>query len=367
MTNPRPAHDSGGKRGSKTDMAIEYKDYYAILGLSHDAGEEEVRTAFRRLARIYHPDKTGNDREAEDRFKEINEAYEVLGDGARRKRYDEFLSAWESNANGQDAWRNFSRAGNSGEGFARAGSRQHYRFDGAGFSEFFDELFGSRDRAPKARAPHRTTASNGSTDQCGDDLESDLWVTLNEVATGAVRPITMKRAMKCGTCYGMGQYNAHPCEACGGSGSLLHTDTYKVRIPKGIAEDSFLRIPGRGEQGLAHYPAGDLYLKVHYSAHPDFRVENGLLVHDLELAPWEAVLGSTVTIPTLDGKTTIRIPAGTQSGRKLRVRGKGLPGNSSAGDLLVNVIVQVPNSAALRERQLWEELARESTFHPRGN
>ena len=344
-----------------------------MLGISRAAAEDEVRLAFRRLARLYHPDKTGNDRDSELRFKEINEAYEVLGNPSRRQRYDDFLDAWKTSSGRESAWRNFSRPGHSDGEFGPDG-RQHYSFDGAGFSEFFDELFGSRERGSRSRAAHDRDRSERerperepTPDGQGDDLESDLWVTLNEVATGAIRPITMKRAVKCETCYGMGQYNAHACEACNGNGSRTLVDTYKVKIPRGIKQGSFLRIAGRGEAGVGHNPPGDLYLKVQYSPHPDFRVEDGSLVHELELAPWEAVLGSTVAVPTLEGKTTIKVPAGTQNGRRLRVKGKGLPGSTGAGDLIVQVVVQVPNSAVLKERQLWEELARESNFHPRAN
>jgi curved DNA-binding protein len=350
-------------------MAIEYKDYYGILGVSRSAGDEEIRNAFRRQARIYHPDKTGNDQAAEDRFKEINEAYEVLGDAQRRRHYDDFTGAWESSPGSDEAWRNFSRAGHFGEGSNGPRGREHFRFDGAGFSEFFEELFGRRQGNPRAKSQNnrqRESAEEVASGR-GDDLESDVWVTLDEVANGAVRPITMKRAMKCATCCGMGQYNAHPCEACDGNGSVVRSETWKVKIPKGIKEGAFLRVTGRGEQGVANGPPGDLYLKVHYSAHPDFRVEHGTLVHDLELAPWEAVLGATVSVPTLDGKATIKVPAGTRSGAKLRLKAKGVAGDTGPGDLILNIKVQVPGSTAVKERALWEELARESAFHPRDN
>jgi curved DNA-binding protein len=141
-----------------------------------------------------------------------------------------------------------------------------------------------------------------------------------------------------------------------------------VKIPKGIQEGAFLRIPGRGEQGIANGPPGDLYLKIHYAAHPDFRVERGNLIHDLDLAPWEAVLGTTLTVPTLAGPASIKIPAGTQNGAKMRVKGRGLPAaDATTGDLILNIRIQVPGSTALSERQLWEELARESMFQPRHN
>ena len=352
-------------------MAIEYKDYYQTLGLTRAASDDEIRSAFRRLARAFHPDKTGNDATAEDQFKEINEAYEVLGDPVRRQRYDEFVGAWSSGEWGPGGWENFVRHGTASPDFARAfgrgGSREHYSFDGAGFSDFFQQLFGNR-RAAEPRKTERTQRKEDPADLRGDDLESDIWVTLQEVTTGAIRPITMNRAVKCPTCLGMGQYNAHPCEKCDGKGSLLHSDTYKVKIPRGVREGAFLRVAGRGEQGLAEGPSGDLFLKVHYAAHLDFRIEHGALVHDLQLAPWEAVLGATVSVPTLDGKATVKVPAGTRNGCKLRLKGRGIPGaEGTSGDLILAVRVQVPAGARSRERELWQELANECQFMPREN
>ena len=346
-------------------MAIEYKDYYEILGVTRGANDEEIRQAFRRMARMYHPDKTGNNPDAEDRFKEINEAYEVLSDPNRRDRYDDFAGAWESGLTGDEAWKNFARNSQFGSG----DRKDHFQFDGPGFSEFFDELFprhgGSRNGPAKKPKP---SEQKGPVDGRGDDLETDLWVTLDEVVNGAVRTIGMKRAIKCATCFGMGQYNAHPCEACKGTGNILKDDTCRVKIPKGIKEGAFLRVPGRGEEGIANGPAGDLYLKIHYTAHPDFHVDRGMLVHDLDLAPWEAVLGTTIPVPTPAGPANIKVPAGTQNGAKLRIKGRGLPGaDSTPGDLIVNIRIQVPGTAAARERQLWEELAKESAFQPRHN
>ena len=214
-------------------MAIEFKDYYKILGVSRSADTEEIRRAFRKRARLYHPDITGNDRRSEDKFKELNEAYEVLGDPARRQRYDEFTIQWPPGSRFQDipGWDQFSetRAG------ANGGRSQHFTFTGAGFSEFFDQLFGPDGKRAfdQADRPLRSEVHNADSDGRGDDLESDLWVTLEEVAKGTVRPISMKRAVRCKTCYGVGQYNAHSCEACAGSGSILRTDTFKVKSRRG--------------------------------------------------------------------------------------------------------------------------------------
>jgi curved DNA-binding protein len=348
-------------------MAIQYKDYYEILGISRGANDEEIRRAFRRLARLYHPDKTGNDGRAEDRFKEINEAYEVLGDAQKRKRYDEFSSCSQSTS-ADEAWKSFT--GTDAFGSSKRSQADHFTFTSSGFSDFFDELFGRnadsfRREEPVHRAEQREPLGE---ETAGDDLESDLWVTLDEVVKGSVRPITLRRAVRCRTCYGMGQYNAHACEVCHGKGSVVETNAFKVKIPQGIREGTFLRVPGRGEQGIAGAPAGNLYLKIHYSVHPDFHFQNGHLQYDLELAPWEAVLGTTVVIPALQGRTTMRIPAGTQNGHKLRLKERGLPSADGLnGDLIVKVHVQVPAETETKERRIWEELARESAFNPRDN
>jgi curved DNA-binding protein len=348
-------------------MAVEYKDYYEILGVEPGAADDEIRRAFRSLARQYHPDKSGGDRLAEDRFKEINEAYEVLGDPSRRRRYDEFNTTWYASPSAEEAWRQFSQSG-----FDPSGPETENHTRSNGFSDFFSQLFGERQQeGPRYRPrPHVRTREEveAQTKGRGDDLESDIFVTLEEVATGGVRPINMRRLERCPTCYGVGQYNAHKCEQCSGNGNFLRSETYKVKVPKGIKEGAFLRIQGHGEKGLGNGPAGDLYLKVHYAAHPSFKVEGGQLIHVLEVAPWEAVLGTVVVVPTLDGRATIKIPAGTRSGDKLRLREKGLPGDdSSPADLIVEVKVQVPTNAPARERQLWEELARTSAYNPRDN
>jgi curved DNA-binding protein len=342
-------------------MAIQFKDYYEILGVSRQAGDDEVRRAFRKLARVYHPDKTGNDRRAEDRFKEVNEAYEVLGDREKRQRYDEFNSAWQSSS-ADEAWERFSRP----EGFASGGRSEHFTFTGAGFSDFFEQLFGQRPDSNRGAQPARPPADESA--GRGDDLEADIWVSLDEVARGAVRPIEMRRAARCQKCFGMGQYNAHRCEECQGAGNIPSTVACKVKIPPGVREGALLRVLGRGEEGLAGTPPGDLYLKVRYAPHREFQFERGHLTHELEIAPWEAVLGTSVSIPTINGRVSIKVPPGSQTGRKLRVRGHGLPAaEGGAGDLLVKLKVQVPTSAPPRELDLWRELARESTFQPRGN
>ena len=352
-------------------MAIEIKDYYFILGISKSAGDEEIRRAFRKLARLYHPDIAGNDRASEDKFKEVNEAYEVLSDPEKRKRYDEFNTRWKSPNGGfqmPPGWDSFSRGGPA------PGHADHFTFSGAGFSEFFDQLFSSttRNRGSTdsgSRSQHQPTSEPLSPEEAdgqGDDLEADIWVTLEEMANGAIRPITMRRSVNCPTCFGVGQYNAHRCEKCEGSGHIERTERYKVKIPQGVPEGICLRVPGQGEEGIAGAPHGDLYLRVHYATHPLFRVEAGQLCYDLMLAPWEAVLGINLTVPTLKAGVQIRIPPGTQSGQKIRIKERGLPEkDGSPGDLFVIPRIQVPRESTEREQMLWRELASSSVFYPR--
>jgi len=339
-------------------MAVEFRDYYVILGVSRSAGDDDIRKAFRKLARVYHPDVTGNDRRAEDRFKEVNEAYEVLGDPERRKKYDEFTLMWPSGNDWQfpPPWEEPA----SGSSKAKTGRSDHFTFTGTGFSDFFEQLFGQNSSQQFKRARNPGAEFYQDTVDEGNDLETDLYVNLDEVARGAVRPVTMRRAVRCSTCYGMGQYNAHTCEKCRGQGNIVQTNSFQVKVPAGIPEGACLRVEGQGEKGLIG-EAGDLYLKVRYAKHPDFHVDNGQLVYELELPPWEAALGTTASIPTFSGRVNIKVPAGAQSGQKLRLRHYGLPRlKGNAGDLLVQLKIQVPPATDSRQKQLWQELARET-------
>jgi DnaJ-class molecular chaperone len=196
-------------------------------------------------------------------------------------------------------------------------------------------------------------------------VEADFMVTLEEAAKGGVRSISLRRQVPCPRCRGAGNVNGSTCPECRGGGIIERTDTHKVKIPVGIRDGQSLRIAGQGEPGSGGAPAGDLYLRVRFAKHPDFRVVGSDLHYDLDLAPWEATLGTSVTVPTLDGDVNIKIPAGTSTGGKLRVRGRGLKGKDVAGDLIVNTRINVPKTLSPAERGLWEQLAQESNFNPR--
>lgn len=337
-------------------MSVEFKDYYATLGVARDAKEEDIKKAFRKLARKHHPDVAEDKKAAEEKFKEINEAYEVLGDPVKRQKYDTLGSNWREAEQYQGQappqWgggrRYTSAAGAQGQGPA-----QEFHFDGTGFSDFFEQYFGGGghsgqfhgfgDEEGFAEEVHR----QANRPRRGHDVEGDILVTLNEVLHGTDRPISLA--------------TADPRTG------KRDTKSFTVRIPPGAPEGKRIRVAGHGGEGTSGGAAGDLYLKVRYAAHPDFRARGGDLYYDLDLAPWEAVLGTEVVVRGLQGGIKVRIPAGTTQDGQLRLKGQGLPQGKSGerGDLYVIAHIQVPTQLSDQELALWQKLASESHFNPR--
>jgi len=350
-------------------MPVKYKDYYETLGVSRDASDAEIKKAFRKLAREYHPDVAKNKKQAEERFKEINEAYEVLGDPAKRKKYDELGPNWSAGADFRPppGWEGFG--GPRGGGFTSRGPRGEefdFQFGGTGFSDFFEQLFGARGARTGGFRRSGGFPEEEFARERGRDIEGDIMVTLEEAMRGSVRSVSVRHGVPCPHCGGTGQRARHLCNVCGGAGQVPKTETYQVKIPAGVCEGQRLRVAGRGEAGLGGGAAGDLYLRVRLAKHPDFEVDGQNLVYEAELAPWEAVLGANIRVPTLNGGVNIKIPPGTHNGQKLRVRGRGLPARAgNGGDLIVVARIEVPTHITDSERKLWEELARESRFNPR--
>jgi len=350
-------------------MSLEYKDYYKLLGIERTATQDEIRKAFRKLARQYHPDVAKNKKEAEEKFKEINEAQEVLGDPEKRKKYDALGANWKQGAEFRPppGWEGFG--GGSAGGFGGRGGRSRrsssggaeFEFGGTGFSDFFEQIFGRQaGRNGGGFAPDMQSAA-----EPGRDIAGDIMVPLTEALQGSVRAISLRRAVVCETCNGTGEVRGRACTKCGGSGRVTRTETQQVKIPAGVMEGQRLRVGGKGEPGVGGAPAGDLILTVRLAGHPDFRVEGEHLFYDLDLAPWEAVLGTSVSVPTLEGSVNIRIPAGTQGGHKLRVRGRGLGKEGARGDLFAVTRVRVPEQVTESDRKLLEQLAQQSKFNPR--
>lgn len=321
-------------------MAVEFKDYYQTLGVARDAGDEAIKKAFRKLARQFHPDVAQDKQAAEARFKEINEAYEVLSDPVKRRKYDRLGARWrEEAAEGQPppSW--------------EAAGGQEFHFGGTGFSDFFEQFFGGGRYGfqPGDTAEFHGATRGGGRARRGGDVEGDILVTLEEAMHGTLRSISMQRL------------NRQTGQA--------EIQEFQVRIPPGATDGRRIRVPGHGEPGLGGAPAGDLYLRVRHAAHPDFTTRAADLLHELDVAPWELVLGAEVIVPTLDGSIKLRIPAGSQPGQQLRVRGRGLPRDKSGerGDFYVTLNVQFPAAPGPAQRELWEKLRDTSEFHPRSS
>lgn len=303
-------------------MAVRYKDYYQALGVERSASKEQIRKAYRALARRYHPD-VNKSAGAEDRFKEITEAHEVLSDPEKRKRYDTLGANWQA---GQD----FAPPPGWESAFGGAGAESFS--DLGDFSDFFASLFGGRGVDPRSRA---------SRPRRGQDQEAELEVTLREVIDGGRKRVTLQD-----------------------DGGQRRFD---VALPIGVRDGTRIRLGGQGSAGAAGGPAGDLYLRVRLLRDPRFTVDGDDLRSTVRVTPWEAALGAAVDVETVTGQATVKIAPGTSSDQTLRLRGLGLPRTADQrGDLLVTLQIAVPTTLTARERELFEQLAKESAFHPRG-
>jgi curved DNA-binding protein len=279
-------------------MATATRDFYDVLGVERSASADEIRRAYRALARRYHPD-VNKDHDAGERFKEVSEAYDVLSDPEKRERYDRF-------------------------GGAADGGPEFGGFEAGDLGDLFETFLGGAGR--RSEFPGR-----------GADHEAVVELTLEEAARGGRRSVTL------------------------GDGR-----SYDVAIPRGVPQDQRIRLAGEGGHGFGGGPSGDLFLRVRIKPHPRLRLDGRDLHVDLPVTPWEAALGSEVAVPTLDGSARVRVPAGSSSGRRLRLRGQGFPGpRGGHGDLYATVKVMVPAHLSSRERELFEELAAASSFDPR--
>ena len=329
-------------------MAVEFKDYYQVLGVTPKATDEEIKKAFRTLARKYHPDVAKDKKSAEEKFKEINEANEVLSNPESRRKFDQLGADWKTGAQARPAP---GRAGGQSTGHATRGGGNEFQFEGTGFSDFFEQFFGGRAGQSRGGSPFDPQGFSGGEEEPlaalrGQDIQGDILITLDEVLKGAMRAISVRRN------------HART--------GREETQTYQVRIPKGVQAGQTIRVAGKGGEGSNGGGAGDIYLRVRFAQHPDWQVRGADLMGHLELAPWEAVLGATVPVPTLEGSISVKVPAGFQQGQKLRVRGKGLPaGGTKRGDLYVEASIQVPAHPSKEDELLWKQLAAHSTFNPR--
>ncbi|BBL34825.1 chaperone protein DnaJ [Nitrosomonas stercoris] len=352
------------------------RDYYEVLGVGRDADESELKKVYRKLAMKYHPDRNAGDAKAEEKFKEVKEAYEVLSDSSKRAAYDQFGHAGLNGGIG----------GAGAQGFSDA------------FSDIFSDLFGMRGGGGRSNV-HR-----------GADLRYNLEITLEQAARGTETKIRIPRQETCDTCHGSGAKpgtspktcptcNGHgqirmqqgffsiqqtcshcqgsgkvvsdPCKDCRGTGRVKHQKTLSVRIPAGVDEGDSIRLTGEGEAGVNGGPAGDLYVVIHLASHPVFQRDGNHLHCEIPISFTAAALGGEIEVPTLDGHARIKIPAGTQTGKIFRLRNKGITGvrNKLTGDLLCHVAIETPVNLTARQKELLEEFAsisqQDDSHHPR--
>jgi molecular chaperone DnaJ len=355
------------------------RDYYEVLGVARGASEEELKKAYRRLAIQHHPDRNPGNKEAEERFKEINEAYQVLSDPERRAQYERYGHAAFEHAGGGFGGFDFSQ----------------------GFEEVFSDIFGDFFGAGRSRSRSRSRR--------GDDLRYDLEIDFEEAARGIEKTISFQRltacesctgsgardgtagvrtcpncrgtgqvrtqqgffsiATTCGQCRGEGTIIADPCPKCQGQGRVRRAQSLSVRIPAGVDNGSRLKLRSEGEAGLGGGPAGDLYVVVHVREHELFARQGNDVVVEVPVSFPQAALGSEIDVPTLDGKVKVKVQAGTQSGKVMRLKGRGFPDlhGYGRGDQLVKIAVETPRRLTVRQRELLEEFAQisgEDVNHP---
>lgn len=356
------------------------RDYYEVLGVSKTATQDELKKAYRKLARKYHPDLNKDNPEAAEKFKECNEAYSVLSDEQKRAQYDQF---------GPEAFENGGMGGGPGAGgFGGFGG-----FGGSGMEDIFDMFFGGQGRGGR---------SNNAGPQRGADLRYDMEITFEEAAFGVEKEISLKRAERCehchgegaepgskvetcpechgsgyvrftqntmfgqmvnerpcSRCHGEGKIISNPCKECGGSGTVKKTKKLKVKIPAGVDNGSRLRVGGEGEAGLKGGPSGDLYVYLYVKPHKFFERDGTSVLCEVPINIVQATLGAEIKVPTLDGQVTMKVPEGTQPGKVMRLKGKGIPSlrGGGRGDQLVRMKVVVPTKLTEKQKDALQKFA----------
>jgi DnaJ-class molecular chaperone len=334
---------------------MNYKDYYAVLGVPKNAAEKDIKSAYRKLARKWHPDTNpDNPKEAEEKFKDITEAYEVLGDPEKRKKYDVLGPNWQQAARQAEQQRRYRTQYDDREveydfgpgGAAGAGP--------SGFSDFFDMFFSGI-----GRRQTQTATTHGRFAQRGQDVETTLELGLRDVYDGGKKALSVQVEDGCPRCRGTGTENGRLCGQCHGTGRVLLTKKFDVSIPKGIGDGQRIRLAGQGGVGINGGPNGDLHLIVKMQEDQTYKRKGDDLYVDLPVSIYDLLLGGEVKVPTLSGQVAMTIPEGTQNNRLLRLSGRGMPKvkGGGTGDQYVRLIGQLPQSLNDKERKLFKELA----------
>ncbi len=326
-------------------MASDFKDYYSVLGVKKESSPEEVKAAYRRLAKLHHPDLHPENKKAaaSAKFKEINEAYEVLSNAEKKAKYDQYGQDWEHGPRPAPERPRPSRG-------PAAGSGENEGFEG--FSDFFQNMYGGESaERPTPRGPRR-----------GPDVEAEMSLSLEDAVRGGEKKITLNVPAVCPVCGGSGRSGRGFCSNCGGVGEISRPKTITARLPAAVHDGMKLRLRGQGSAAAGGGEPGDLFLKIRLLPHPMFKIEGSDLETAVTVMPWIAALGGEAAVPTLEGTVRIKIPAGTHSGRVLRVAGKGLGREGGGrGDLLAAVRIDIPDASGERLEKAYREMKEASS------
>jgi curved DNA-binding protein len=356
-------------------MPVKFKDYYQVLGLARNATDDEIRQAYRKLARQYHPDFNQGDKTSEEKFKELNEANEVLSDPEKRKKYDQLGANWKNGADftPPPGWQrtNVRYTTDFRDSFYTETAKSEDGFGFGGFSDFFEAIFGGgRQTTQSGQRPQ--TGQRGQSNQSrktpnSQDSEIEIAIPLEDAHKGGRQKIALsQKARTCPACRGEKKLGSNLCPACKGAGQVLTQKTVDVNIPVGVRDGAVIKAAGQGHRINGSNQRGDLYIKIKIKSHPIFTVSGDDLNAEIPLAPWEAVLGATLEVPTIEGKAEIKIQPGAQGGQRMRLRNQGLNKRGGGrGDYYIKLKLVVPPNPSDQEKQLYQQLSEITTFKPR--
>ena len=329
------------------------KDYYKILGVSQNCSEQELKSAYRKLARKFHPDIAGNSGEVVSKFKEINEAYEVLSDKVKRAEYDTVNGFYNYSSTKQDE--NKQKTTSTPDDFKRTKNETKKEEQKSSNFNFKWEEILSKYREFAKNTKEETKAQYGNAKR-GKDINTDIEITITEAISGTQKVINMLQTQVCPKCGGRRFINGSICSHCKGKGESSDYKRFSVKIPAGIKNNSKIRLAGEGEKGINGGANGDLYITVHIQAPVDYKTDGNNIIKTITIAPFEAVLGGNISVKTFDGNVTVKIAPNTQNGQKIRLSGCGINKNGKIGDMILVVEIQIPKNLSHEEIELYKKL-----------